>query len=725
MADFQETHTDQIGLADPVTVNLDSASLTVTDAVGVTDTVTTAKTVTVTVTDAVGLLDTAGEFENNVETVTDAVGLTDTALVYKGLSVPSIDGATAVPGIGTLELWDPVTNPLIVEVPSIDGASSPPGVTVRTATEDSVILAAPDVYAHLYNSSGALVSTLDNQVSVEWQDPQNEVGVGTLVVNRHDYDPSLFAVGSEVRCFLYGDLVFTFLIEVPPEAEVVGDGDEVSELLTITGPGRNALCDYSLVYPAKGVDAPLNPAHRLYSFASIDYVEGAGWVNATQQYRADQLDPLRYLVREFTYAAQNGPDVVEYVPTPPPFGWPDPESYWIWGQADRMPVGYCFFRKWFTVQSETSVIFAVTADNFYTLYLDGTAILGEKTEIGCWREYKTVELTLPAGDYLLAASVENVDWPIPEDNPAGFMMTAFIPKGTTGEVKEVLCRTDSTWRAMAYPVTWPGWTPGGIIIDLIDEAQLRGEIPSLTYDFTALADSAGNPWPVTEAFSIPIGATLLDVLDSLVEQGWINYRLAPGGLSLQAFDADWEPDSGVTLQATGVEATTNLVSYSISPQTVPKTRLFVKWSSGMFQVDDAAAQATYGIRPLFITLDAATKFEAERRADFILQNVNGPRDAISAGIAPTGPGDRPYSAFTVGQRLNVPNRTATGTTSERLLALSISHDEQGNAIIGAELQTRIELLERLNEDILQQLGTGRSGSDKVRWSLYQTEPVNS
>jgi hypothetical protein len=626
-------------------------------------------------------------------------------------------------------LYDPAfaAGPQIIDLPSIDGASAPSGITLRTATEQADIDAGAEVTAELRSSTGVLLSDLADLVSVEWQDTHNDVGIGTLVLNRHDAAVAQVAVGCQVYCYLYGQHCFTFLVESPPTTTVYDPGDEAAETVTVSGPGRNVLAEDALIYPPKGVDDPLNPAHRLYSFTSVDYVEGGGWVNAVQQYRADQLDPYRRVLVEWTYqSAGPEPDTVEYVETPPPLGFPDPLAWWIWGSVDRTALGFNFFRTTFTVPTESSVTFAVTGDNYHTLYLDGTAILGDTTELSCWRRYKTAEIKLAAGTYTLAAVVENA--PLEVDlpsiwNPAGLLCSVYTTD-VSGEVLTVLCRSDSSWRALPYPSTWPGWTPGQILIDIIDEAQARGEIPDLVYDFTASSDSAGNSWPYTQGFSMPVGSNLLEALNSLVEQGWLDYRLAPGGLVLQAFNADWSPNSGVTLAVTGDPATTNLESLEITPQTKPKTRLFVKWSSGNFQLDDAAAQATYGVKPMYVTIDAATLTEAQRRAQVILDNVKAPQDAIVASIAPVGTADRPYNGYLVGDKLTVPDR-AGNPTLEKLLSLSISHDENGRAVIGAEFQTRIFKRERENEELLQQLGSGTSGSDKVRWSLYQTEPLNS
>ena len=71
--------------------------------------------------------------------------------------------------------------------------------------------------------------------------------------------------------------------------------------------------------------------------------------------------------------------------------------------------------------------------------------------------------------------------------------------------------------ALGY--SFAGATPGTILKTLIDAAQARGTIPSMTYDFTATLDSAGNSWSATGSLSIDAGATILDVAKQLVAKG--------------------------------------------------------------------------------------------------------------------------------------------------------------------------------------------------------------
>jgi len=66
---------------------------------------------------------------------------------------------------------------------------------------------------------------------------------------------------------------------------------------------------------------------------------------------------------------------------------------------------------------------------------------------------------------------------------------------------------------------YSGKTFGNILKTLIDEAQARGTIPAMTYDFTSTLDSHGNAWTANVNVTIDVGTSLLDVLKKFVALG--------------------------------------------------------------------------------------------------------------------------------------------------------------------------------------------------------------
>jgi len=86
--------------------------------------------------------------------------------------------------------------------------------------------------------------------------------------------------------------------------------------------------------------------------------------------------------------------------------------------------------------------------------------------------------------------------------------------------------------AAVYPLGYPthaslerSWTDiyaGIIIIQLLDEAHVRGTITDVTIDFTAVVDSAGIPWEEEVSFTIHTGVSLLSVITKLTDLGVVD-----------------------------------------------------------------------------------------------------------------------------------------------------------------------------------------------------------
>jgi hypothetical protein len=67
--------------------------------------------------------------------------------------------------------------------------------------------------------------------------------------------------------------------------------------------------------------------------------------------------------------------------------------------------------------------------------------------------------------------------------------------------------------------TYTAQTKAAIMISLITEAQARGGLSTLTYDFTATDDSDSVAWTDSEDYDLTVGTTLLDVLRQFAKTG--------------------------------------------------------------------------------------------------------------------------------------------------------------------------------------------------------------
>ena len=645
-------------------------------------------------------------------------------------------GAEQFVDVGTLDAATPITGPFItlggpetkfIDVASFDGRTPIVGPTIiLPGAGPAPDVFVPGMYAELWTiatdvTPAVKLSDLTTQQGVRFQDVFNDVGSGALQLQLDDPDVALVKPGTEVRCFMFDEVVYTWAILSKPRIVLHSEGEEAAQRLDVAGRGRSSRLEKAKVYPPKGPLNPVNAQHRLYSFASIDFPNFDGWGSALEIWAANVVNPMRAQFVEYTSTAGGIEEVVETVITPAPIGWPIDEAYWIWSQDDTFEVGTSYFRREFTLTSETNVGFFVTGDNYYTLYLDGTPIVGELVNMHCWQEYKRIDMNLPPGTYTLAAICINSEWPSEYLNPAGFLMAAVrldnegkpIPAAEGGNIVV----SDASWSSLAYPGQEPGWTPGQILIDAIGETQARGVVTGFSYDFTATTDSLGNPWPNVPGFAVAIGGSVMDILNGLVDQGWIDWRVKPGGQVLQMFNQRAiATNSGVTYQATGVLATQNIRSQDFVPQIDVINQYLVKWTYGYFEIEDAASKAEWGVYEGFMTVDAPTLENALQQANAMLVENATPLHAIVCEIDPLGDADTPYWTYGTGENVQVVD--ADGNLAwKQVQSITVNQNELGRPEIALELEARLQQRQREDYELLAGLGRVLTGDTKQRISL--------
>ncbi|MGW1396243.1 family 78 glycoside hydrolase catalytic domain [Streptomyces nigra] len=128
---------------------------------------------------------------------------------------------------------------------------------------------------------------------------------------------------------------------------------------------------------------------------------------------------------------------------------------WIWATgatSQNAPVGSRWFRARLELPAGTEVVSATvvtTADDDFSLHLDGHRVLHVPQQQDAWRTGRTADVTREAGDavragrdLVLAAVATNR--PGPSVNPAG-LVVRLIVETATGQTHEL--RTDADWRA--------------------------------------------------------------------------------------------------------------------------------------------------------------------------------------------------------------------------------------------------------------------------------------
>jgi putative heme-binding domain-containing protein len=191
--------------------------------------------------------------------------------------------------------------------------------------------------------------------------------------------------------------------------------------------------------------------------------------------------------------------------TPPHWIW------YPWAQAlHEIPAETCYFRKMFAVKEPSRLVLDVTADDAFTLYLDGKEVATGND----WLKPQKVEVRLAVGPHVLAARATNN-----APGPAGLLLRGgVLPLG-----QGVPIHTNSSWKAT--PAVPPGNTWTGIEFD--DSRWARAA------DLGALGK---GPWgniatseDSTERFRVPEGFQVSMAASPELTGSVVAFTFDPGG----------------------------------------------------------------------------------------------------------------------------------------------------------------------------------------------------
>lgn len=591
--------------------------------------------------------------------------------------------------------------------------------------------------AALLDTDGTAVTDLEAAFGLEFYDELNGVGYGSLSIPLSESDAAQITPGRYINILVAGTVRFTFKVEGNPTYSSIQEGEEFEQILTVKGRGWGVSFDDSPTYPEVALNARLNSPWRLFSFASPSFPNAGAWAAAVELY--EYLEAVSSGRGRYQVASDGNPypsPISFPVPTSPIINdstWtvgdpspdvpgPDYESvYWIWSEADypneEYELGWCFFRNTFTLASDTVVTFAVSSDNYFTFFLEGVPILGEDSDQWIWQGWKEVSVPLLAGTWTVAAVVENVGFPgqtgILTVNPGGFIATVHEVE-SSGQLPNVVhLVSDDSWvcEFVADDEKWPGWTPGQIIDQLIDEAVARSELAIFdSISFSATTDTDSAAWlpkdttvssAYAASFAVEIGSTLLDALGVLHSQGWIDWHVQPGTFVLDVWRGRLpsSPSSSATLDGT------NLRSLERAETAVYANALLVQWEHGYVEVEDSAAITSYGTRVAgFFSSDATSSDDAEQagRTELLRRSQEG-FPAIVVTVEPTAAGDCPYEGFTLGDWVTIP-AVGGGTEVVRVLSIAARQGKNGNATWTLELNQKLQVPEEQDQQLLRQIG---------------------
>ena len=120
--------------------------------------------------------------------------------------------------------------------------------------------------------------------------------------------------------------------------------------------------------------------------------------------------------------------------------------------------------------------------------------------------------------------VENISKGQADAAEGGGQWVSISGRGALSLLEDAIIWDDGT---TASTRDYAGMTKAAILIALIDEAQARGALANLSYDFTAVLDSDGVAWTDSETYKLNVGSSLLDVTRQFARTG-IDFDILPG-----------------------------------------------------------------------------------------------------------------------------------------------------------------------------------------------------
>ncbi len=383
--------------------------------------------------------------------------------------------------------------------------------------------------------NGTYLGALDESYDRSFQDELSGLGRGTASVLSSSANASLnpgvlrFKIATPQQLASTGG-VYAFASRVEQKQWRYGQDEDAGRGFTLSGRGLVSAWEDAIVFPYGGTGARPSSDSRAFGWFSPE-LSTDGWLSAT------------------VAIAGLAPNTRTVPPLPdpwfPPLGWTSDilGSDWIWSRnvSTGSPEGSSLFRSTFTLASADRVSIFYTASSRCRVWVDGVLVTPGWTsepneESFIYAHRATPYLT--AGTHYIAIEAESRAWTpaLPSVCRGILQCTVYKGGGVGGNYDNAnrLLGTTSSWKALDYPTVYPAPTPGRILRALLEEAQARGALTGWTLSCTDAADSAGQAWPVNQAFTFRVGQNLADVLRQMADTS-IEYRAQPAGLRLDVY----------------------------------------------------------------------------------------------------------------------------------------------------------------------------------------------
>lgn len=359
----------------------------------------------------------------------------------------------------------------------------------------------------------------------QWQEVLGDTGYGKMTFQNDDPDLDLVEYGDFMQFQIDDVPRFLALVEKMDRTDI-DPAEDVAEQTVVSGRGALAVLEDAIVYPDLYIETVPFADARIFNFSSFASLNGANdWAaNSTGVH-----DWGVYTAAGIYY-------------TNVPAGFPDTTAHWLGPEAPdgsgNNPVGDWYLKSVLPSVDEGQYRLSVCADDSVEVYVDNVPV--HKAE-GVFGRLITIDLWLDSALHDISFHITNLPLPL-GGGPSG-LIWSLQELNADGTVGAVVWHSVASGSALdfftSYPTDPPGFTAGDVLDTLFDEAQDRGALLNLSWDFSATVDSDGVAWADVIQPSFQIGADYLTVIKQLGES-YLIPRIDPdvsGGLVLHVYQS--------------------------------------------------------------------------------------------------------------------------------------------------------------------------------------------
>lgn len=550
----------------------------------------------------------------------------------------------------------------------------------------------------VYEEDGlTLISELPRRLSPNGQEPLNEPGSGQVTVHLDDEIvkayPNILDFGHVIKCFLAHKCIHGFRIK-NRKTSYIGSGEWAGYVRTVSGPSVMHLLDDFIVRH----DLPGSLQDRTLDVRPFTWAAPPGsWFDATKwddPYNSStQTDPPS----DFGKA----PKERSKWNNPPDF--PDSGAMWMWihpvpeknqSNFDPPPLrGVRYYRKTITTDAKKLVRLYASADESYTVYLNGEEVLSGSGEETGYAQLEKRKLILPAGQHTIGI-LQHFNAQVMADGADAVIFT-MMEINAKNKPTTVLAHSDGTWMCThERPV--PSWKRTNVLRKVVNEARDRDNQSAnrLTFGFTEERDTHGRRWTDYWNREVPIGITALELQKLLSEGNGFDVWVDPGSMELRA----WRRRGRDKSKSITLEPGKNLLDWEVEEVEEVRNTFLIHYDRGWTTWRAKGSSRRFGRREAFVEMGRARGDDharqimskasrgvgwAEKRAgvsDIRKRQADQPSGSLIAIQ-----GARPFLDFGVGDIVKAPNENGV-LRRHRVIMLSFTEDENGYLTFDPELE---------------------------------------